>query len=96
MQRVRMSLPYYKNLGWEPVVLCVHEKFVSGYKDDLLSETIPADIEVHKVAAWSEKLTRRLGIGRSTLYRKLGELSIDTAAWATSLAQCAPDCCSFS
>lgn len=63
MQRVRMSLPYYKELGWEPVVLCVNEKFVSSSKDALLEETVPDDVEVYKVNAWPEKLTRRLGIG---------------------------------
>lgn len=63
MQRVRMSLPYYKALGWEPVVLCVDDRFVSGYKDDLLNETIPGDVEVHKIKAWPENLTRRIGIG---------------------------------
>ncbi len=66
MQRVRMSLPYYKALGWEPVVLCVDEKFVSGYKDDFLSETV-AGIEVHKVKAWPEKFTRKFGIGSLSL-----------------------------
>ena len=57
-----MSIPYYKALGWEPVVLCVDDKFISGYKDDLLNETIPPDIEVHKTTAWPEKFTRKFGI----------------------------------
>src|SRR5829696_1204251 len=63
MQRIRMSLPYYKALGWEPVILCVDEKYVTGYKDHLLNETIPADIDVHKIKAWPEKVTRKLGFG---------------------------------
>jgi len=67
MQRVRMSLPYYKALGWEAVVLCVDDKFVSGYKDALLNETIPTDVEVHKIKAWPERMTRRLGIGSLSL-----------------------------
>jgi glycosyltransferase involved in cell wall biosynthesis len=62
MQRIRISLPYYKAMGWEPVVLCVDEKYVSGYRDELLNETIPPDIEIHRVKAFSEKLTRPLGI----------------------------------
>ncbi len=67
MQRVRMSIPYYKALGWEPVVLCVDDKYVSGYKDDLLNETIPPDIKVHKIKAWPEKVTRIFGIGSLSL-----------------------------
>ena len=67
MQRIRMSLPYYKGLGWEPVVLCVNDKFVSGYKDELLNETIPADIEVHRVKALPEAVTRCVGIGSLSL-----------------------------
>lgn len=67
MQRIRMSLPYYRALGWEPVVLCVNDKFVSGYKDDLLNETIPADVEIHKLKAWPERFTRHLGIGSLSL-----------------------------
>lgn len=67
MQRIRMSLPHYKALGWEPVVLCVNERFVSGYKDELLNETIPADIEIHRLNAWPERITRFLGIGSLSL-----------------------------
>src|SRR5689334_25339815 len=67
MQRVRMSLPYYKEMGWEPVVLCVDESFVSGFRDELLNETIPSDVEVHKTKAWPEKLTRKFGMGSLSL-----------------------------
>lgn len=77
MQRVRMSLPYYKSLGWEPVVLCVHENYVPGYKDELLNETVPDDIEIHKVKAFPEVLTRKIGVGSLSLrsyyyFRKAG------------------------
>jgi glycosyltransferase involved in cell wall biosynthesis len=64
MHRVRQSLPYFKELGWEPVVLAVEESFVEAYSTDpLLMQTIPEDIEVHKVAAWDVKKTRRYGLG---------------------------------
>lgn len=63
MQRVRMSLPYFKELGWEPVVICVDEKYVEGNLDPLLNHTIPADVEVHKVKAFPAKLTRKFGLG---------------------------------
>jgi hypothetical protein len=95
MQRVRMSLPYYRDLGWEPVVLCVDDKFVAGYKDALLNETIPPDLEVHKIKAWPERITRRLGIGSLSLrsyyhFKKAGskllrERKFDLVFFSTTL-----------
>ena len=77
MQRVRMSLPYYKELGWEVEIICVDEQYVEGYRDDILLETVPADIIVHKVKAWPVSLTRKLGLGSLSMrsffqYRKKG------------------------
>jgi DNA-binding NtrC family response regulator len=46
-------------------------------------EHIEADIIRLAIGHYRGRMTevaRRLGIGRSTLYRKLGELGIDTAA----------------
>lgn len=63
MQRVRMSLPFYKEFGWEAEVICVDENFTEGFRDELLRETIPADIPVHKVKAWPVAVTRKLGLG---------------------------------
>lgn len=90
-----MSLPYYKELGWEAVVLCVDEKFVSGYKDPLLNETIPHDIEVHRVKAWPEKFTRKFGVGSLSLrsyfqFKKFGsrllrERKFDLILFSTTL-----------
>jgi hypothetical protein len=67
MQRIRMSLPFYREMGWEPVVLCVDEQYVSGFRDELLNETIPEDIEVHKVKAFPEKFSRAFGVGNLSL-----------------------------
>jgi len=63
MQRVRMSLPYYKELGWEPVVLCVDERHVEGFRDPLLLETLPAGLKIHKLGAWPASVTRKFGLG---------------------------------
>lgn len=62
MQRVRMSLPYYREMGWEAEVITVDEKFIEGFRDELLNETIPADITVHRIKAWSATFTRKLGL----------------------------------
>jgi hypothetical protein len=64
MHRVRQSLPYFSELGWEPVILTVDEKYIEVYSTDpLLLHTVPADIEIHKVAAWDVARTRKFGLG---------------------------------
>ena len=64
MHRVRQSLPYFKQLGWEPVVITVEEAYAGAYsKDELLLYTVPEDIEIHKVKALPVKHTRKFGMG---------------------------------
>lgn len=58
-----MSLPYYKTFGWEPVVITVDERFAEGYRDPLLNETVPEEVEIHKVKAWPVNITRKIGLG---------------------------------
>lgn len=62
MQRVRLALPYFRELGWEPVVVAVDPDFVEGgVRDPLLLSTYPADIRVIRVKGVPQTLTRRLG-----------------------------------
>src|SRR3954467_10454229 len=64
MHRVRQSLPYFRQMGWEPVVITVDEKYVEAYSlDHLLGETIPNDIEIHKVKAFDVNKSRKFGLG---------------------------------
>jgi hypothetical protein len=75
MQRVRTSLPYFKEFGWEATIVTVDEKYSDVVKDDLLIQSLPADIKVHKVKALSKKLTSKFGLGSLALrslwyYRK--------------------------
>ena len=63
MQRIRMSLPYYGQNGWRAEVICVDPEYVPGYKDLLLSETVPAEIPIHRVRAMPQRLTRKIGFG---------------------------------
>jgi glycosyltransferase involved in cell wall biosynthesis len=67
MQRVRMSLPFYKENGWEAEVVTVYTKYVEGFKDEYLSETIPSDIKIHYVKAIPTWLTRKIGLGSLSL-----------------------------
>ena len=50
MQRVRMSLPYFREFGWDPYVLAV-EPPANATLDPLLVRTIPADVEIARVSA---------------------------------------------
>jgi hypothetical protein len=63
MQRVRMSLPYYRAHGWEPIVLTVDPKYQDGFREEALLETIPADVAVHRCGALPLACSRRLGLG---------------------------------
>ena len=62
-QRVRMSLPFYEDFGWQPTVLAVDPKFVEVPRDELLLQTLPAHVAVHRVTALSARLTRKAGLG---------------------------------
>lgn len=67
MQRIRMSLPYFKDLGWEAEVITVKEGFWDVSKDELLLHSIPAEIPIHRVKALSKTLTSKVGLGSLAL-----------------------------
>jgi len=75
MQRVRMSLPWFRQFGWEAEVVAVDPQYADVAKDTLLTEGIPADIKVHYVKALNKKITSKMGLGSIALrslyyYRK--------------------------
>ena len=64
MHRVRTSLPYYAEFGWQPRVLAVEPGSVEqAWHDPLLLETLPAEVPVRRVGALSARWTRPLGLG---------------------------------
>lgn len=67
MQRVRMSLPYYDEQGWEAEVICVDPKYTDLPTDELMFETIPQNIKIHRVAAFTKEHTMRWGLGSIAL-----------------------------
>ena len=74
-QRIRMSLSYFKDFGWEAEVVCVDEKRSEIPKDNLLLQSIPSNCIIHKVGAFSKKWTSKFGLGSLALrsiwfYRK--------------------------
>ncbi|WP_238989292.1 glycosyltransferase [Mucilaginibacter terrigena] len=75
MQRVRMSLPYFANFGWDAEVVCVDEPYTDMVTDELLLQSVPGTIRIHRVKALSKKITAKFGLGNLALrslwyYRK--------------------------
>ncbi len=62
MHRMRQSLSYYREFGWEPTVLTVHPDCVDGYLDESLLQTVPPEVPVLRAGALSISWTRLLGI----------------------------------
>jgi Glycosyl transferase 4-like domain len=62
-QRIRMSLPYFGEFGWEPWILTVHPDCAEGVADPLLLKTVPAHIPVTQARALPTKLTKLIGLG---------------------------------
>lgn len=67
MHRVRQSLPYFAEFGWEPVTLAVDSTYVEGAKDESLLATVPPEAEVRRVRALDPGRTRRVGLGNLAL-----------------------------
>lgn len=67
LQRIRMSLRYFKQFGWDATVVAVDEKYSDLVQDKLLVQSIPADIKVYKVTALNKSLTKRAGLGSLAL-----------------------------
>jgi hypothetical protein len=65
LHRVRTSLAYYRRFGWEPTVFCLTPESSDGVDDTMLGESLPTDIEIVRVAAWSEERCRRVGFGHT-------------------------------
>src|SRR5437868_6898878 len=62
-QRVRMSLPYFRQYGWEPYILTVRPDCVEGVHDTLLEKVMPPDMKITRTGALPVKQTRRIGLG---------------------------------
>ena len=67
MQRIRMSLPYFKDFGWEAEVVVVDPGHSDVVKDELLLQSVPDDINVHLVTAFNKNWTSKLGLGSIAL-----------------------------
>lgn len=62
MHRVRTSLPYYRENGWDPIVLCVAPEHAGRVIDERLLSNVPDDVEVNRVNPIPEKWLKGIGI----------------------------------
>lgn len=67
MQRIRMSLSYFEEFGWEAEVVTVDPLQSHMPQDPLLPLSVPAGVPVHQVDAFSTRWTRKLGLGSLAL-----------------------------
>jgi hypothetical protein len=67
MHRIRMSLPYFEDHGWEAEVVCVDESYSEMVKDNLLLASLPADLVLYKVDAFRKRWTSKIGLGSLAL-----------------------------
>lgn len=67
MQRIRMSLPYFMDMGWEAEVVSCDPKYYEGSIDELLLESIPKSTKIHYVSAFNKKYTSKIGLGSLAL-----------------------------
>ncbi|MEI6882927.1 MAG: glycosyltransferase [Bacteroidota bacterium] len=70
MHRVRQSLLYFPEMGWEATVVAVEPGFVEMSEDPVLLETIPSTAKIIRIKAFDAKFTRKIGLG-SLGYRSL-------------------------
>ncbi|WP_375558794.1 hypothetical protein ACE193_13710 [Bernardetia sp. OM2101] len=63
MHRVRQGVNYWRNFGWNPIVVGVKPHLTEYPKEEVLLKTIPQDIETHHVNAFDAKYTRKIGLG---------------------------------
>jgi len=94
MQRVRMSLPYFATCGWDAEVVTIDDKYADLAKDELLLQSLPPGIKIHKVKALSKALTSKVGLGsiairslwyyRKTVNRLLRDNKFDLIYFSTT------------
>jgi len=64
MQRVRMGLPYYRENGWEPVVLAMSPDLIEGaIVEPLLEQSLPGDLRIVRSSGLPASYTRWAGTG---------------------------------
>ena len=64
MQRLRQSLPFFFENGWEAEVITVNKDCIEiNSLDNLMLENIPKNIKIHTIQAWDINKTRKFSLG---------------------------------
>jgi hypothetical protein len=63
MHRIRQSIEFYKMNDWHAEVVTVDPVYANFATDELLLKTIPSEIKIHKVKAFSTSFTKKIGLG---------------------------------
>jgi hypothetical protein len=63
MHRVRVSLPYFRDFGWQATVLSVAPNFVEASREPLFLDRLPADSNIVHSGALPARWTRKAGLG---------------------------------
>lgn len=74
MHRVRQSMPFFEQMGWDATVLAVEPKYIEMSEDPILLKTMPDDSKIIRIKAFAAEKTRKFGLGnigyRSWYYYK--------------------------
>lgn len=67
MHRVRTSLPFYAEFGWDAEVVTVDPQYCDVVLDDLLKRSLPEKVIIHRVKALDKRKTGKFGLGSIAL-----------------------------
>ncbi|TWR25270.1 glycosyltransferase family 4 protein [Mucilaginibacter pallidiroseus] len=67
MHRVRTSLPYFKQFGWEAEIVAVQPLYTDIGTDDLLCTLVPKEVKIHYVRSLDKRITSKIGLGAVAL-----------------------------
>ena len=86
MQRIRMSLPYFKENNWDVEVVMVNELYIDTSKDIYLLDNLHKEVIIHKVRAFPKKITSKFGLGSLALrsiyfYKKYVNILLKTKTY---------------
>ncbi len=63
MHRVRQSLLYFDEMGWEATTIAVEPRFVEMSEDPVLLHTLPPSARIIRIKAFKPEITRKFGLG---------------------------------
>lgn len=63
MHRVRQSLLYFEEMGWQATVIAVQPQYVEMSQDPILLHTLPSNASIIRIKAYKPEITRKFGLG---------------------------------